>query len=101
MSSARPDLPNDVAAARSYVKWVGALDVVDRVMVSGSRAKGTSRPDSDWDLIAVSDVSPLRIVQPRDTKQLHADLAVSKPDGLHRFPNAVEVWPNDEKGLLK
>jgi predicted nucleotidyltransferase len=100
VSSARPDLPNDAASAREYVSWLVKLGIASKVLLAGSRGKGTPREDSDWDFVLVTEVSPLRITQPRDMGRLHADLAVTKPDGVHRFPHAVEVWPNDERNLL-
>lgn len=100
MSRPRPDLPNDVASAKAYVDWLANLGIGEKILLAGSRGNGTATADSDWDFVLVTDISPLRIVQPRDMGRLHADLAVALPGAEARFHTAVEVWPTDEKGLL-
>lgn len=101
MARPRPDLPNSKKAARGYVEWLSGLGIADKIMLAGSRVKGRETEKSDWDFILVTSVSPLRISQPRDQKRLHGDLAVTKFENLHMFPNAVEVWPTDDGGYLK
>lgn len=53
-------LPVDVDAdtVDRIVEWVAAQHVIDELWLFGSRAKGTSRPDSDIDLAAIAGEDP-------------------------------------------
>lgn len=83
MSRPRPDLPNSTEAAREYVEVLSRNPFVEEVYIKGSRSplsKKTAREDSDWDIEVTTTTPNLKIVSPRTTGALHADLhIVDKP----------------------
>ena len=77
---------------------------VQAVYIAGSRtplSRKKPTPDSDWDLIVVSDLGRvLKLLAPRIYFKLHADVIVLKPEQLQYKPDAVMIWPTDEYGIL-
>lgn len=64
-------------------------DKLSRLILAGSRAKRTNRPDSDWDIIAV--IEGYRSIWPGGP--IRMEVKLNAPDG-----NVVEVFevnPND------
>lgn len=99
MSKPNPELSHAKADIRRYVGYLAAMPYVSAVFIVGSRSplnKKQHRVDSDWDLM------PLRtgdgfILRPRKFPfKLLADLMA-----FRERPDAVEIWPTDQYGVLQ
>jgi len=101
MAQPRPDLRNDVGAAKAVMDILLKSGFVSRVYLSGSRSPKSKKPPtaaSDWDLIAIVD---RKIIFP-DFRKLgyHVCVAPIKEDMLVYKYDAVEIYPNDEFKIL-
>jgi predicted nucleotidyltransferase len=62
-----------------------------RLIFAGSRAKGTNRPDSDWDVIAV--IEGFRSIWPVGPMRMARGSKIRAPDGNE--VDILEVNPDD------
>ena len=96
--------PNDKASALEYVRKLGSLPYVYKVMVGGSRSplrKKEPNEKSDWDLVVLSRESNLLIPNPRQSLVLHADVNCSTPEFEEEYNKThVEVYPEDTYNLF-
>jgi hypothetical protein len=84
----------DWLRAKAEELWPGK---VERIILAGSRARGTNRPDSDWDVFVIgTKMRPMYRESPRDGPEdgpMRRHHKMVAPDG-----NAVEMFdiqPND------
>jgi hypothetical protein len=101
--SRKSEHSNTKAAAKKYLEWLQGLGCFDEIYLQGSRSPlrdKKTHSDSDWDFGLVTKAENLRIVHPRTSGQLHADICiVNSRDMLHT--KAVMVYPKDEHGVFK
>lgn len=96
------DIPNDLETANQYIDWLVALGLFESIWVHGSRSplrKKEVESHSDWDLILISKIPKLKIVQPQKSGQLYADIVIfEREDQI--MTKAVKIWPEDSYGVL-
>lgn len=108
MSKANPSLSNETADIEHYVKVVlPSYKGLVEVRLWGSRSPNKakqSRPDSDWDLLAVWE-KPTLIPSPKLlTNGLAVDLCSVSVDRYKEFSEketvSVQVYPADDHGVF-
>lgn len=102
--SKKSKAPNTKKVARSYIKWLGSLDVVDKIFLGGSRSplrEKKHHKQSDWDLIVVSSIENLRLPNPRWDNRFRADILILTPEQVSEMDKIVEIYPKDKYKLLK
>lgn len=103
MSQQRDDLDKSLNGAKSLVQRLSELDHVTKVMINGSRSPNAKRKagtHSDWDFIAVSDKKMVYYPSQRTHYNFHADVIFIEDIKLVHYPQACEVWPNDNYKVL-
>lgn len=104
--SQKNELSNSKESARNYVDWLSGLGVAEKIFIGGSRSPSSKRgphKHSDWDFTMTTKVEALKILNPRQAGVMHADLLILPPEywDAAKDPKLVEVWPNDNQGILK
>lgn len=100
MSAKREGYSYSKANVRKVVEYLSRIDVVQRIDLYGSRSPKSNkkaRRYSDWDLLVITENET---VYPRvdDIFMTAVDIRQARPN--HNWPNAVELWPVDEVGVL-
>jgi len=75
MSRSRPDLFNDKKTADKYISWLKKIKYIKEIYLAGSRAKGTEKENSDWDIVILVD-RKLKLPKPRKQFKFHCDLKI-------------------------
>ena len=106
MSKPRLDLPNSVSAARKVVERYTGSGLFSKVYIVASRSpksKKKSISTSDWDFYFIGKTPNIRLPSLRETKQLHGDIVIIFESDTHLIMrnDMVEIYPNDEHGILK
>lgn len=95
----RPVIP-DSSLTEIIRRIVGAIDP-DRIVLFGSRARGTARPDSDYDLLVIKETTRRTLELEQDAYEAligvrgPADILVETPGEVQRLSRAAgTVFPD-------
>jgi predicted nucleotidyltransferase len=77
-------------------KSVNALDPKAEILLYGSRARGDARPDSDWDLLILTDYPVDLTVEEKFRNQLY-DLELESGEAISVFVYSKHEWMTQQR----
>ncbi|MCD4736400.1 MAG: nucleotidyltransferase domain-containing protein [Bacteroidales bacterium] len=76
--------------------YINAIDPKAEVILYGSRARGDERPDSDWDILVLTDYSVDLIIERKFRDKLY-DLELETGESLSMFVYSKNDWRTKQR----
>ena len=76
--------------------YINAIDPKAEVILYGSRARGDERPDSDWDILVLTDYSVDLIIERKFRDKLY-DLELETGEPLSIFIYSKNDWQTKQR----
>ena len=76
--------------------YINAIDPKAEVILYGSRARGDERPDSDWDILVLTDYSVDLITERKFRDKLY-DLELETGEPLSMFVYSKNDWQTKQR----
>lgn len=76
--------------------YINAIDPKAEVILYGSRARGDERPDSDWDILVLTDYSVDLIIERKFRDKLY-DLELETGEPLSIFVYSKNDWQTKQR----
>ena len=71
---------------------VREIDPEARIYLYGSRARGTAREDSDWDVLILVDKDKVSLREEQDFRHKLADLEIETGKSVSTFVYSLKEW---------
>jgi uncharacterized protein len=93
MAAGEPDMPVRDRVLDEIVDRISSMEHPERIILFGSRARGTARPDSDFDLLVIKESQEPRYRRSAPLYTRLADLPV-EVEVVVFTPHEVAEWSN-------